>query len=80
VLIPADDGGYVLLGLNRSNMRLFSDIAWGGEQVLAATRERLSELRWRWLELPPLWDVDFPDDYIRLTESGLMPELAGKVA
>jgi rSAM/selenodomain-associated transferase 1 len=80
VLIPADDGGYVLLGLNRSDIRLFSNIAWGGDQVLARTRERLSALGWRWLELPPLWDVDRPDDFVRLAVSGLMPELAGKVA
>jgi rSAM/selenodomain-associated transferase 1 len=79
VLIPADDGGYVLLGLNRPDMHLFSDIKWGGDQVLVITRERLSELQWRWLELPPLWDVDRPDDFVRLAESGLMPELAGKV-
>ena len=76
VLIPAEDGGYVLLGLNRWNARLFTNIAWGGDQVMAATRERLAALEWRWHELPALWDVDRPEDFARLRSSGLMPELA----
>jgi uncharacterized protein len=76
VLIPAEDGGYVLLGLNRWNSRLFANIAWGGDRVLAVTRERLAALDWRWQELPPLWDVDRPEDFARLCSSGLMPELA----
>jgi rSAM/selenodomain-associated transferase 1 len=76
VLIPAEDGGYVLLGLNGWNARLFTTIAWGGDQVLAATRERFNELNWRWQEFPALWDVDRPEDFARLCQSGLMPELA----
>ena len=80
VLIPAEDGGYVLLGLTQWDARLFTNIAWGGDQVLAATRERLAALDWRWQELPPLWDVDRPEDFVRLRNSGLMPELAGAPA
>jgi rSAM/selenodomain-associated transferase 1 len=75
VLIPAEDGGYVLLGLNNWDARLFTDIAWGSDQVLAATRTRLSALNWRWHELPPSWDVDRPQDFVRLCASGLMPDL-----
>jgi rSAM/selenodomain-associated transferase 1 len=75
VLIPAEDGGYVLLGLNNCDARLFTDIAWGSDQVLAETRTRLSALNWRWQELPPLWDVDHPQDFARLCASGLMPDL-----
>jgi rSAM/selenodomain-associated transferase 1 len=80
VLIPAEDGGYVLLGLNRSDRRLFSNIPWGSDQVLEITRRRLSSLGWRWLELPSLWDVDRSEDFVRLMASGLMPELAETVA
>lgn len=75
VLIPAEDGGYVLLGLKWWDARIFTGIAWGGDQVLAATRERLSALKWRWRELPALWDIDRPADFARLRASGLMPEL-----
>ncbi len=80
VLIPAEDGGYVLLGLNRWDAQLFTDIEWGANQVLSVTRARLAALNWRWQEFPALWDVDRPEDYLRLRESGLMPELAETIA
>jgi len=44
------------------------------------TRARLAALNWRWQEFPALWDVDRPEDYLRLHESGLMPELAETIA
>ncbi len=75
VLIPAEDGGYVLIGLKRWDARLFTDIAWGTNQVMNATRGRLAALNWRWLELPPAWDVDRPADFERLAASGLIPDL-----
>ncbi|MBM4208217.1 MAG: glycosyltransferase [Gammaproteobacteria bacterium] len=41
VLAPAEDGGYVLIGLNRQLPFLFEDIVWGTEQVLAQSLMRL---------------------------------------
>jgi rSAM/selenodomain-associated transferase 1 len=75
VLVAAEDGGYVLIGLKWWDSRLFADIAWGTDRVLAATRERLATLNWRWLELAPSWDVDRPADFERLAASGLIPDL-----
>ena len=75
VLIPAEDGGYVLIGLKWWDARLFSDIAWGGESVLTTTRARLAALDWRWHEMPPSWDVDRPADFARLQASGLIRDL-----
>ena len=66
VLGPAEDGGYVLLGLRQVKRALFRDIPWGGDQVLALTRQRLAQLGWRWRELEPLWDLDRPADLDRL--------------
>jgi rSAM/selenodomain-associated transferase 1 len=66
VVGPAEDGGYCLLGLNRIDDELFRDMPWGGERVLNETRRRLDRLRWRWCELPVLWDVDRPEDLRRL--------------
>ena len=68
VLIPAEDGGYALIGLTRCDNRLFENITWGGDSVLAATRERLKVLKWRWHELETLWDIDRPEDYRRWSE------------
>lgn len=72
VIAPAEDGGYVLLGLTRTDQVLFRDIAWGSAQVMAATRQRLDALGWRWSELETLWDVDRPEDYERLIASGML--------
>jgi len=68
VIGPAEDGGYVLIGLERSDPELFRDIPWGEPEVLAETRGRIAALRWRCFELPALWDVDRPEDLERLPE------------
>ncbi len=65
VLIPAIDGGYVLLGLRQFNAKLFTHIEWGTKKVLHTTRERLKQLQWRWYELPHQWDLDDPKDLVR---------------
>ncbi len=67
VLGPAEDGGYVLVGLSRPvDGRLFEDIDWGTERVLVQTRARVQALGWSWRELPSRWDVDRPEDLARL--------------
>lgn len=68
VLSPAEDGGYALIGLRRVSRRLFDGIAWGTPEVLAQTRRRLRQLRWRWKELRTVWDVDRPEDVARLNK------------
>lgn len=72
VLGPCEDGGYALIGLKRVHPRLFEGTAWGSESVAADTRARLAGLGWRWHELETLWDVDRPEDYARLVDSGLL--------
>ena len=67
VLGPAQDGGYVLLALKRSDRSLFHGHRWGGEEVAASTRSALRSLCWDWRELPPLWDLDRPEDLARLS-------------
>ncbi len=66
VLSPAEDGGYALIGLRRVSPWLFSGLEWGSGSVLRETRTRLRELGWRWRELRTVWDVDRPEDYVRL--------------
>ena len=65
VLGPAEDGGYVLIGTRRSDERIFSDIPWSTSRVLDVTRNRLSSIALRCLELETLWDFDNPEDYDR---------------
>ncbi len=74
VLIPAEDGGYALIGLTQCDARVFDGMAWGGDSVLAATRARLHTLGWRWHELETLWDIDRPEDYRRWSEHIILNE------
>ena len=68
VLGPADDGGYVLIGLRRVHQQLFSDIPWGTGAVLDITRQRLANLGWHHFELPTLADIDRPEDLSKLKQ------------
>lgn len=70
VVVPAEDGGYVLVGMRRPYAALFSEIAWSTETVMAETRSRIARARLSCRELPPLWDVDNPDDVDRLEREG----------
>jgi rSAM/selenodomain-associated transferase 2/rSAM/selenodomain-associated transferase 1 len=65
VLIPAEDGGYVLIGLRRALPAVFQRVDWSTPGVMAQTRERLSAAGARWHEMPVLWDVDDPADWQR---------------
>ena len=66
---PAEDGGYVLVGLARMPpAQLFENISWGTASVMLQTRARLEHFRWQWRELAPVWDVDRPEDLLRLRQ------------
>ncbi|MDQ7006778.1 MAG: TIGR04282 family arsenosugar biosynthesis glycosyltransferase [Acidobacteriota bacterium] len=62
VINEAEDGGYCLIGLARAIPSVFQDIAWGTEAVAAQTLERLEAAGAATLRLPPLGDVDRPED------------------
>jgi rSAM/selenodomain-associated transferase 1 len=71
VVIPAEDGGYALIGMRTPERALFTDMRWSTPGVMDETRRRLTELGWRWREPVTLWDVDRPEDLERLHEIGL---------
>ena len=66
VIVPARDGGYVLLGLARPCSAVFRGIAWGSAQVLDQTLARLHAEDLSCCVRGPMWDVDRPDDLDRL--------------
>ncbi len=74
VLIPAEDGGYVLIGARAAQPRLFSGITWGTPAVLQETKARISALQLTAAELPSLWDLDTEADLARFER--LFPEMA----
>ena len=62
VMIPASDGGYVLLGFKQADASLFSDIEWSTASVAVVTRQRIAALSWTLALLDPLHDIDEPAD------------------
>jgi len=72
VIQPAEDGGYVLIGMERFHPALFEQVAWGSAAVLAATRARAADRRLRLAELPMCWDLDRDEDLDRALALGLV--------
>jgi glycosyltransferase A (GT-A) superfamily protein (DUF2064 family) len=74
VFLPAEDGGYALVGALRPLAPIFAGIAWSTREVMAETRARLRAAALSWSEPAIVWDVDRPDDVVRLIAGGLLPE------
>ncbi|MEY8263880.1 MAG: TIGR04282 family arsenosugar biosynthesis glycosyltransferase [Bermanella sp.] len=66
VLIPAEDGGYVLIASSECFAPVYAGIAWGSGQVLEQSKRKLQLGNKKLCLLPELWDVDRPADYRRL--------------
>ena len=64
---PAEDGGYVLVGLRSPQPALFSEMPWSTSAVMTETRARANAQGLRVMELETLWDVDVPADLPRLS-------------
>lgn len=71
VFTPAVDGGYVLVGLSAPQPALFDGIEWSTPRVMAQTRERARSLGLVLGELPPLADVDEPEDLVHVPREWL---------
>lgn len=71
--VPAEDGGYVLIGAGRAPVDIFAGVKWGTQRVMAQTRARMRRAGLKWTELAPRWDVDRPEDYDRLVSEGYWP-------
>lgn len=82
--IPAEDGGYALIGLRRPIPELFKDMPWGTMEVMSRTRDRLRELKLNVFEARELWDIDTPADFFRAQSAGLVndspPEVRRNIA
>lgn len=65
VLVPAEDGGYVLLGAAVQHDDMLKHVPWGTEKVLASTLENFKHLNLDVALLGKCWDVDRPEDLER---------------
>ena len=78
VMFPAEDGGYVLIGMRAPHAALFeAPICWGSARVLGETRRRLKRLKLAWQEPSMLWDIDLPADLERLQSGSLRKLVSG---
>jgi rSAM/selenodomain-associated transferase 1 len=71
VVFPAEDGGYVLIGMRQPQPALFANMQWSTADVMAQARQRLRAGGLSWQEPVTLWDVDLPADLERLHDVGL---------
>jgi uncharacterized protein len=65
VLAPAEDGGYVMIGLNQSQPELFDNMPWGNKGVFELTLARIKQNYLRHHVLKQQWDIDTPEDLAR---------------
>ena len=66
VIGPAEDGGYVLIGMKAPNPGVFKGVEWGTDRVLEQTITNIDMLNLSHVLLETLWDVDRPEDLDRL--------------
>jgi rSAM/selenodomain-associated transferase 1 len=57
-IVPAEDGGYVLIAMAALHQTLFEGIDWGTSRVFATTCDRARQARLQLVALEALWDVD----------------------
>nr|WP_305888733.1 TIGR04282 family arsenosugar biosynthesis glycosyltransferase [Methylomonas sp. SURF-2] len=65
IVAPAEDGGYVLIGLNAPQADLFQDMPWSTDSVMTETRRRAASAGLNLHELSTQWDVDTIADWKR---------------
>lgn len=72
VLLPARDGGYVLIGLNTPCPELFKHMPWSTAAVAGETLARMARLGLRVWQGPTLQDIDEAADLAQLPD-GFLP-------
>jgi hypothetical protein len=65
VIVPAEDGGYVLIAMRDHFDKVFLSVPWGSSQVLRKTRGNIVAQALRYKELETCWDIDRLEDYRR---------------
>jgi len=68
IIVPAEDGGYVLIGMSQHYKEIFLSVPWGTDRVLKKTRGNIIALGLKVNELSECWDIDRVEDYERYLE------------
>lgn len=81
VLGKSADGGFYLIGLRRFAPHLFENVEWSVSTVYEQMTENLARFEFANLRLVPDWyDVDTPNDLLRLRDETFKDEQARKRA
>lgn len=73
VIIPARDGGYVLLGLTGAHSAMFNTVNWGSAQVLRQTLRQHRRGKRSLHRMSSLNDLDHPADFARARRLQQLP-------
>lgn len=65
VIVPAEDGGYVLIGMSQYCDGVFQLVPWGTDKVFSCTCENIKANNLVSSELDICWDIDRVEDYHR---------------
>lgn len=68
VMVPSDDGGYVLLGVRSPATALFEQIDWGSDRVTEQTRRHAEKAGIDLVEPTTWYDLDHFDDLKRASK------------
>lgn len=68
-LAPAEDGGYVMIGMSKPQPELFLKMEWGNSEVLNRTQNRIIKAGLLAKETKIQWDVDIPADLQRYRQN-----------
>lgn len=75
VIVPALDGGYVLIAMNDFYPELFQGIDWGTDKVFKQSCQRILTLGLSYQVLEAVPDIDLVEDLKYLRQDGFISEL-----
>lgn len=71
VLGKTERGGIYLIGLRKSDVRIFDAIAWNSPQTFEKIFQNIHQLEWHLREVPSWYDIDDEKDFRQLREEFL---------
>jgi len=66
VLGKTEDGGFYLIGLRKSDKRIFENVEWSSPKSFEQTKQNIENLNLKLREIPVWYDVDTSEDLERL--------------
>jgi len=68
VLSPAEDGGYVMVGMTKPHHEILLNMTWGHDKVLSTSIQRAKQSGLNLIQTRQHWDIDTFVDWQRFTQ------------